>query len=273
MSSARVKRDFRVRQRGLVPVVAVGDEHGQRLERGVQRSVDGRVGDHPEPVHRLLRAREHKRRPALRDHLQDLSHTHVGSLVNEPEWLEGDVRCAQQRQSVLFRPAMGALVGQHDPVRIRHEAERRDQVQPPPSIELDLVDVHRLRVWLEDATVHPFFEGARRAGVVGTGPGQPDDVVWRQRPVARQVRFGDDVVGRRDERAWIACPCQVVADAGQRADVSYRRLRRARRSADPTCRRPRAAAPEPQARHGRPPPGSSSRCHEGRRDPPACSRC
>ena len=178
-----------VGERSLVAVVTVGDQQlavGEGLGDAVGReppepgAVDLEVGLALGPLGRRR------------------------AFVEEEERLELGVHLAQQPQSALLRPAVRALVRQHDAVLVRLGLERRDEsltrardsvwadvvLREPPEARLGLVD--------ERAVLAPGAPGAAGFALVG-GQRQVDDVVLV--PCRELVALGgrDDVVGRGDE--------------------------------------------------------------------------
>ena len=111
-----------VRQCGFVAMVAVGDKDRQAFERGVNRRVDRRVRDHPEPVGRVLGPCEADRRRPRGDPFEHLGDPAALALVQEPERFQADLRRAEQREAVFFRTWVSPLVRQHHLVGVGLQA-------------------------------------------------------------------------------------------------------------------------------------------------------
>ena len=116
---------------------------------------------------------------------------------------------------------MRAFVGQHDPVLVRLEPERRHEslaapsdavgadvlLREPPARRLGIADEHSLLLPLHEA---------RGRLVLGVGQRQVDDV---ERALSRELLSllrPDDVVRRRDERLERAADSRVVAERAER---------------------------------------------------------
>ena len=197
------------RDRGLVPVVAVGDQELPRPEERLHPLV---ALDAPEPgpvdVDIGLRGRSRERRRAL---------------VEEEDGLELRARRAQEAKAAGERLGVRPLVRQNDARGVRLDAERgHDPVAPPcdtvgtDEVLLEEPDRGR-RVADECPVVEPALESLRRGVLVRLG-GEVDDVVRVSCP-ERLARVGVDHVVRR-RRHLRARPC--VADGAERADVGHR---------------------------------------------------
>src|ERR1700687_2988845 len=272
-------------------MVAVGDEDRERLQRAVNRGMQGSVGDLPQAVLGPSGSAKRDRRPALADDVDNVWQPAGASFVEEPERLESYVGGTYQSQPVFFRSSVGALMRQDDAIFVRLEPQGGDQVPPPLAVEPNFVDVHRGGIGPEDALAQPFIKGAGGAVVVPARTRQPDGVVRRERLIARHLCVGDDVIRWGHQRARLAGLRKVVPNPRQGANVSdwtriltprTLRLRlefagtprtRALHSGGPPFRPPREAWPARLAPRDRPRPGSSSRCLAARRARPACSRC
>src|SRR5258708_12293240 len=137
------------------------------------------VGDHPEPMVGPFGTREHDRRLARADDLDDLRQAAASALVEEPERLEACLGRAQEGEAVLFGPAVGLFMWQHDPVLVRLQAQGGDHVAPAAAVKSNLMHIHRRRVGGEDASHEPFLKGACRAVVVAARPPDPYDFLRR----------------------------------------------------------------------------------------------
>src|SRR6266849_1275249 len=149
----------------------------------MHRGLDDRVGDRPQAVLGPFRARKGERRRPLADDIGYLWHPADSSLVDEPEWLEADLRGAHQRQAVFLGAAMSALMRQNHAILVRLQPQRGDQVSPSASVELDLVHVYGRLVRLDDSAALPLFEGLARKRVIGARPRDMDHGVRRKRLV------------------------------------------------------------------------------------------
>ena len=176
-----------IRQRGFVAMVAVGDKDRQLFERGVNRRVDRRIGDDPEPVSRVLGSGEADRRRPRRNPLEHLGDAAALAFVQEPERFQADLRRAKQGQAVFFRTLVRPLVRQHHLVGIGLQAQGGDQVPANTPIESHLMHVHRPRVRLEDPVVEPPLEIPRGTVVIRARPRQMHNVVLRHGAIVSDV--------------------------------------------------------------------------------------
>src|SRR5262249_25522023 len=86
--------------------------------------------------------------------------------------------------------------------------------------ELDLVDVHRLRVGLEDAVSEPLVKRPGRPPVVAAWTSQVDDVVRREPAIPKHIGVAEHVVWGRDQDLEPAPMGLGVPDACEGPNVS-----------------------------------------------------
>src|SRR5579872_1383772 len=173
------------RQRGLVAVVAVGDQ--QLRVREV-----GELGAAPEAVAVAgevgLTLRDRDPRP----------------VVEQEDRLQLRPRRAQQAQAPFLRPRVRPLVRQHDPPLVRLEPQRDDEAVPlahdavRADVRLRERPRGRLRLADDDPARAPRRQVARRL-LLRLRKGQVDDVVRAAVEVVEALFGRDHVVRRRDE--------------------------------------------------------------------------
>jgi hypothetical protein len=237
---------LRIRQGRLVPVVAVGDQHRPVGQVPGDRGQPRGIGDPPDDVAlgavRELALLPGRRRVQQRPQL----------LGQEPERLQAGPGGPEEGQPVLLGTTVGALVGQHHALLVRHQPEQGEHVQAHPAVELGPVQVHRrLTVPDQDAPVHPLVEPGGRPCIVVARPRQPDHVVGRAGPIPGHVLLVEHVVRRCHHRLQRL----RVPQAAEGAHVSHGRP--APRSAGSTSRGWCAAAADRRRRRGRLWSGSS----------------
>src|SRR5260370_25086799 len=154
------------------------------------------VGDHPKPVVGPFGTREHDRRLARAHNLDERRQAAASALVEESEGIEACLGRAQEGEAVLFGPAVGLFMWQHDPVLVRLQAQGGDQVAPAAAVKSNLMHIHRRRVGGEDASHEPFLKGACRAAVVAAGPREAYYGAGRNRLVTCGPTLGYDVIRR-----------------------------------------------------------------------------
>ena len=230
-----------VAERGLVAVVAVGDDdrpgaggRDQRLEVG-RRVAIGR--DHPESVANVVLVGDVGRRGAAGDRVQDRPAGRTRVVVQDDDRARVDARRPQQLVAVLARGRERPLVRLHarpGPERLepqpREESPLRpDDIGPGHAIRL-LVDVdRRMRVLVQRPVRAPRGERAGRPPVavveliarLVAGQVEADDVRGMPRKQAFVLIGPDDVVRRRDDEAQVGNGRRIVAKGAERTDLGH----------------------------------------------------
>ena len=219
----------RVSARGLVAVVAVGDQQLGSAQLLLRCGDRGPVGDAPEPmgravvigqlaVRRPLELRR-QRRPRI-------------AVVEREDRREVGARRTRQQQPVLLRPWMRALVRTDPTAAVVLHAHAREQpaARAPFAVRSGVVLLERpqrrLRVGHDDAVVAPGLQG-RGGVVVGVAAGailrqvDRDDVVGRAGEQPLALLGIDHVVGRRDDRRQAPGAIEVVVERWQGRDIGH----------------------------------------------------
>jgi hypothetical protein len=219
-----------VHARGLVAVMAVGDEQlggGERLLEGLDR---GGIGHAPEPVDRAVVVGQ------LADGIGGRQHGCGGAdrVVVEAED-GGEVRSGRacEAQAVLLGARVGALVRADAPGAVVLDAHTREDAVAGQRATIGAGVVLRegpqrgLVVAHDGALGLPALEDRRRLGI-GVPPARPTlgqvdahDVVGRAIGELPALLGVDDVVGRRRDVAKRADLCQVVVQGAQGLDVGH----------------------------------------------------
>ncbi len=220
---------LRVDARGLVAVVAVGDQQLGRRQRRARGGDRVGVGDAPKAVRRPVVVGDRAERRAAqvrRDRRPGVA------VVEREDRREVGLRRARQPQPVLLGPGVRALV-RSDPARpVVLDANAREQTmaRAAAAVGAGVVLLERpqggLGVAHDDAVRAP---ARQRRGGVGVGIAAVrvlrqvdlDDVVGGTGDQLGALRGVDDVVGRRGDRGEATGAVEVVVESVKGRDVGH----------------------------------------------------
>jgi hypothetical protein len=231
---------LRVDARGLVAMVAVGDQQLGVGERPADRLDRVRVADAPETVQRAVVVFELAPGVVRLGGVERIPSCRARVGVEREDRREVGARRARQTQAVLARSRVGALV-RADPTRpVLLDADPSEEATPPPRLAVGaavalLERPHcRLGVAHQYARSLPGLEqlGRVAVGVLAVGQVDLDDVAGRACDERRALLGVDHVVGRGGDVAERADLREVVVQRSKRLDVRHRAAQ-----ASGSCRR------------------------------------
>ncbi len=226
--------------RRLVPVVAIGDEHGTGRGRGDQGS-GGRtlalVGHHPQPVSHVVVVRHVGHRGSHHRGGKRRRGAPGGALVEPDHRRRVDSGRPQQAIPVLLGGGEGSLMRQHrgpgskrlDPEPGEEPALDALDVRPGNAIGL-LVHVHGgPRVLAQRSVRAPGGEGPGGSPValigvlawLAIGQVETDAVAGMAGEQIAMELSADHVIGRGDDQAQVAHRLGVVAEGAEGSDVGH----------------------------------------------------
>jgi len=212
-----------VLERGLVAVMAVGDDDGLGRERCFDARDRGGIRHPPELVPAVHVDDRLAERP------DELAHRLARARVEAEDRAQVGGRGEQDREAVGLGAGERALVRADDARAELLEPEPAEEAVAPAAravgqaealgVEVD----RRRRVAHEEPARHPLAERARRRGAAIRllGQDEPDHVVRAPRVELGLLARRDDIVGRRQHEAQVAGAGRVVAKALERADDGH----------------------------------------------------
>ena len=220
-----------VHARGLVAVVAVGDQQLGAGQRRAHRLRRRRVGDAPQAVRGAVLVGDLGPRLARQVRRERAPRRPGGVVVEREDGGEVRARGAREPQPVLLRARVRALVRPDaaGPVVLdlhaREEAVARAAAAVRPGVVLRERPQRGRVVAHEDPVRAPALEHVGGVGVrvVALREVDLDDVVGRARDERGALVGVDHVVGRRDDRLQPADAVAVVVEGSEGLDVGHGR--------------------------------------------------